>query len=451
MAQNFRKVFTVRDGIQVSGESLVVANNRVGIGTSTPQRQAEVVGELLVSGKLSNTGVVSFRNLELSGITTFYEFDDVTGYKGLGAGTTNPGTVIGIGTSYAGIQTGATMQVGFGITFFANSGRFEAIAFHGDGSTLSNVPVSGWTSTSEQPPALVAANTEDIYRLASVGIGTTIVTHRLTVKTGNFDGQDVKGDIFVDQHGQFGGIVTALSYRGDLSLMTGTAQTAGFARTAFGLQGDPTIGITTLTALGAATINGKVAINTSINHEIIGAGVSVTGIVTATAGFAGSITGDVTGNATGLRLEPDISVSDLFAKTVGVGTTNTGIAVTTNGGVLIDGFLDATGNTYSGVGTDNEPPNYHVFLRNKDDKDAATIGIGFGVGMGNTSGGAVVYEQQGNEGGNISVYTRNSTSARAQRRFTVGNEGNVGVGTSRPGKKLAVIGDTEYYLSLIHI
>ena len=143
MAQNFRKVFTVRDGIQVSGESLVVANNRVGIGTSTPQRQAEVVGELLVSGKLSNTGVVSFRNLELSGITTFYEFDDVTGYKGLGAGTTNPGTVIGIGTSYAGIQTGATMQVGFGITLFANSGRFEAVAFHGDGSTLSNVPISG--------------------------------------------------------------------------------------------------------------------------------------------------------------------------------------------------------------------------------------------------------------------------------------------------------------------
>ena len=65
--------------------------------------------------------------------------------------------------------------------------------------------------------------------------------------------------------------------------------------------------------------------------------------------------------------------------------------------------------------------------------------------MGNTSGGAVVYEQQGNEGGNISVYTRNSTSARAQRRFTVGNEGNVGVGTSRPGKKLSVIGDAEYF------
>ena len=445
MAQNFRKVFTVRDGIQVSGESLVVANNRVGIGTSTPSRQAEVVGELLVSGKLSNTGVVSFRNLELSGITTFYEFDDVTGYKGLGAGTTNPGTVIGIGTSYAGIQTGATMQVGFGITMFANSGRFEAVAFHGDGSTLSNVPISGWTSTSEQPPALVAANTEDIYRLCSVGIGTTIVTHRLTVKTGNFDGDDIKGDIFADQHGFFGGIVTATSYRGDLSLMSGIAQTAGFARTAFGLQGDPTIGITTLTALGAATINGKVAINTSVNHEIIGAGVSVTGIVTATAGFAGSITGDVTGNATGLRLDPDISVSNIFAKTVGIGTTNTGIAVTSNGGVLIDGLLDPTGNTYSGIATDNEPPNYHVFLRNKDDKDAATIGVGFGVGMGNTAGGALVYEQTGNEGGNISVYTRNSTSARAQRRFTVGQEGNVGVGTSRPGKPLSVIGDAEYY------
>jgi hypothetical protein len=445
MAQNFRKVFTVRDGIQVSGESLVVANNRVGIGTSTPSRQAEVVGELLVSGKLSNTGVVSFRNLELSGITTFYEFDDVTGYKGLGAGTTNPGTVIGIGTSYSGIQTGATMQVGFGITLFGNSGRFEAVAFHGDGSTLSNVPVSGWTSTSDNPPALVAANTEDIYRLASVGIGTTIVTHRLTVKTGNFDGQDIKGDIFVDQHGQFGGIVTALSYRGDLSLMSGIAQTAGFARTAFGLQGDPTIGITTLTALGDATINGKLSISTSVNHLIAGAGLSVTGIVTATAGFAGSVTGDVSGNATGLRLEPSVVLNNMFARTVGVGTTNTGIAVTTNGGVLIDGLLDPTGNTYSGITTDNEPPNYHVFLRNSDDKDAATIGIGFGVGMGNTSGGALVYEQEGNEGGNISVYTRNSTSARAQRRFTVGNGGNVGVGTSRPGKNLAVIGDAEYY------
>lgn len=451
MAQNFRKVFTVRDGIQVSGESLVVANNRVGIGTSTPSRQAEVVGELLVSGKLANTGVVSFRNLELAGITTFYEFDSETGYKGLGAGTTNPGTVIGIGTSYAGIQTGATMQIGFGLTFFADSGRLEAIAYHGDGSTLSNVPISGWTSTSEQPPALVAANTADIYRLASVGIGTTIVTHRLTVRTGNFDGRDIKGDIFVDQHGQFGGIVTASSYRGDLSLMSGIAQTAGFARTAFGLQGDPSIGITTLTALGAATINGKLSISTSVNHLITGAGISITGIVTATAGFAGSLTGDVTGDATGLRLEPSVVLNNMFARTVGVGSTNTGIAVTTNGGVLIDGLLDPTGNTYAGFSTDNEPPNYHLFLRNIDDKDAATIGMGFGVGMGNTAGAALVYEQTGNEGGNISVYTRNSTSARAQRRFTVGQEGNVGVGTSRPGKPLSLIGDAEYYGNAEHI
>ena len=445
MAQNFRKVFTVRDGIQVSGESLVVANNRVGIGTSTPSRQAEVVGELLVSGKLGNTGVVSFRNLELAGITTFYEFDSDTGYKGLGAGTTNPGTVIGIGTSYAGIQTGATMQIGYGITFFANTGRLEAVAYHGDGSTLSNVPISGWTSTSDQPPALVAANTADIYRLANVGIGTTIVTHRLTVKTGNFDGRDIKGNLWVDNDGYFGGIVTATSYRGDLSLMSGIAQTAGFARTAFGLQGDPTIGITTLTALGAATINGKVAINTSINHEITGAGISITGIVTSIAGFAGSLTGDVTGDATGLRLEPSVVLNNMFARTVGVGSTNTGIAVTTNGGVLIDGLLDPTGNTYGGISTVNEPPNYHLFLRNIDDKNAATIGMGFGVGMGDTAGAALVYEQTGNEGGNISVYTRNSTSARVQRRFTVGQEGNVGVGTSRPGKSLAVIGDAEIY------
>lgn len=445
MAQNFRKVFTVRDGIQVSGESLVVANNRVGIGTSTPSRQAEVVGELLVSGKLGNTGVVSFRNLELAGITTFYEFDSDTGYKGLGAGTTNPGTVIGIGTSYAGIQTGATMQVGYGITFFANTGRLEAVAYYGDGSTLSNVPISGWTSTSAPPPTLVSANTSDIYRLANVGIGTTVPTHRLTVKTGNFDGRDIKGNLWADNDGYFGGIVTATSYRGDLSLMSGIAQTAGFARTAFGLQGDPTIGITTLTALGAATINGKVAINTSINHEITGAGISITGIVTSIAGFAGSLTGDVTGDATGLRLEPSVVLNNMFARTVGVGSTNTGIAVTTNGGVLIDGLLDPTGNTYGGISTVNEPPNYHLFLRNIDDKNAATIGMGFGVGMGDTAGAALVYEQTGNEGGNISVYTRNSTSARAQRRFTVGQEGNVGVGTSRPGKSLAVMGDTEIY------
>jgi len=445
MANNYRKVFTVRDGIQVSGSSLVVANNNVGIGTSAPTKQAEVVGELLISGTLRNTGVVTFRNLEVSGITTFYEFDSKTGYKGLGAGTTNPGTVIGIGTSYAGIQTGATMQVGFGITLFANTGRLEAAAFYGDGSTLSNVPISGWTSTSEAPPSLVAANTTDIYRLANVGIGTTIVTHRLTVKTGNFDGRDIQGDIYIDRHAYFGGIVTASSYRGDISLASGIAQTAGFARTAFFLTNNPTIGITTLNALGAATIAGKLTLTSNRNHLITGAGISITGIVTSRDGFVGNITGTVTGNASGLYNNPDINVSRLYATTAGIGSTNTGIAATTNGAVLIDGRLDAYGNSYNNTWNNpNQTISHHLFLRNPNKKINGTIGLGFGVGLGTTAGGAFVYEQMNALGGDFAIRTRNTT-AKATEKFRVTQGGNVGIGSTRPGRRFSVIGNAEVY------
>ena len=93
------------------------------------------------------------------------------------------------------------------------------------------------------------------------------------------------------------GVVSATSFSGDGSSLTGVASTEN---------------IITGTA---ATFNNVVKVGTAITLD------ATSGIITAVNGFVGDLTGNVTGNATGLSGTPDITVRNV----TGVAATFTGV------------------------------------------------------------------------------------------------------------------------------
>ena len=100
---NIRKTFNFRDGVQVDDEVLVVTGDRVGVGTTSPDKSLDVRGNVQV------VGIITADNSIISGVGTFN-----------------------------------TIKVGTGITLDATSGVISATTFKGDGSTLSNLPTSQW-------------------------------------------------------------------------------------------------------------------------------------------------------------------------------------------------------------------------------------------------------------------------------------------------------------------
>ena len=64
---NIRKSFNFRNGVQVDDDNFIVnANGLVGIGTSIPTEFLDVYGTAKV------TGLVTARNLAVTGVSTFY-------------------------------------------------------------------------------------------------------------------------------------------------------------------------------------------------------------------------------------------------------------------------------------------------------------------------------------------------------------------------------------------
>ena len=263
---NIRKTFNFREGVKVDDSVLVVAGDRVGIGTDTPVTSLDVKGDARV------LGVGTFKNLEVAGISTFSD-----------------------------------VKIGSAITITSSSGIITATSFYGDGSTLTNIPTSKWIET-----------VSGIHTLGSVGVGTTNPQYNLQIG-GDPNELNANGVVINSSIGgiQASGIITANKFIGDGSQLTnipgssesansGYATTAGIATVAQGLTGTPDINVGELSAS-----NGDYS-----------------GIVTATS-FDGDLTGtaSVATVALGLQAGANSVTENVIAGvgsfgSVGIGTTN---------------------------------------------------------------------------------------------------------------------------------
>jgi hypothetical protein len=403
---NIRKTFNFRDGVQVDDDDLVVRGGQVGIGSTVPTERLDV------NGNIRSVGLVTSRNLFVTGISTTTE-----------------------------------LRVGNNISASASSGIITATAFYGNGATLSNLPTSQWVDID------VGLGFTSIYAAGNVGIATT--DPRSTFQVGanpNASGRGVgfnsTGDI------RASGVVTAYAF-------------AGFG--------------TNITNLNADNITNGTILNTvlpTIDNAKLPANISVSGIITATGGFIGSVTGNVTGNVTGtaqsassLTGTPNINVGVITATRIVTDTIEviqspigvTTIANTLNVGTGGTGFT-ATGAGLIGVGTAN--PTSEIQVR-KDgtttvevlsNTGEARISIGQSVGVGKSTGllrfgnTPKTFDIINNDTGNINLYLHAGPSGINTGRFdwvygqtntelmSLTYGGFLGIGITNPDETLHVVG-----------
>ena len=432
---NYNKSFNFRNGVQVDDDNFIVnANGLVGIGTSIPREFLDVHGTAKV------TGLVTARNLAVTGVSTFY----------------------------------SDVKVGSGITMYASTGIVSATAFYGSAVGLTSIyaiAVDGWY-----------VNTGNLSTTSKVGIGTTLPYYSLQVGqdpiTGNgFSVDSITGNV------KTSGIITAPSFVGNL-----TGNVLG------NVYGDiESIGVSTFATIKvgtAVTISGGIVNSNSFVGNItgninstgvstfatlqVGTGVTISGgIVTATS-FSGPLIGNVTGNVTGiastaLALPSSATIS---ITSVNSGFTSTGIATVTDT-LYVTGFPAKIG-----VGTVTAPEadievnktgisSIRVISNNNN---IASIGIGRSaeIRTGNTNTfysystrnsldiinsnaeNVNYYLDYGSAGigtGNFNwIYGQNPSNPLMS--LTYG--GNLGLGVTNPQSKLYVVG-TSYITGITTI
>jgi len=269
-----------------------------------------------------------------------------------------------------GVSTTTELRVGSNISASASSGVITATAFYGNGATLSNLPTSQWVDID------VGLGFTSIYAAGNVGVGTTDPRNTFQIganpnASGRGVGFNSTGDI------RASGVVTAYAFVG------------------FG---------TDITNLNADNITNGTILNTflpTISNAKLPSNISVSGVITATGGFVGTLTGSLTGiaqSASSLTGTPNINVGVITATRIITDTIEviqspvgvTTIANTLNVGTGGTGFT-ATNAGRIGVGTAN--PSSDVQVRKNgtttvevlSNTGEARISIGQSVGIGNSS------------------------------------------------------------------
>ena len=316
---NIRKQFNFRNGVQVDDDNLVVSpTGLVGIGTTIPTEILDVRGTAKVVGLVTANQIytpsLTAQNVTISNLV-------------LGD------SVIGGGVS---IRSGIVTASGTGV-----------VTYYGDGGRLLNLPTSQWLDVD------AGLGFTSIYAQGYVGVGTNDPRFLFQISGTNSTtlvgftsgvGFSSEGNILAT------GIVTAYKFVGIGSDLT----ELNASNIAYGTISNDRIPI---------LLNSKMPAN-----------ISVSGIITATGGFIGTVAGNVTGNLTGnvtgnvtgnltgtastalsLNGTPNIVVglvtsSDIIANNItGVGLAVTNIDVKTimaTGIVTSQGFHVGTGGTF---------------------------------------------------------------------------------------------------------
>ena len=279
--------------------------------------------------------------MAISNATRLSDFGSGIGTEGAVLQVDNTNDRLGIGHT----NPQAMLQVGTGVSVYGDSGIVSATTFYGDGSNLTgiavtsdlntnNIKVSGIStfgsgastfagavsitdntaSTSSATGALVVSGGVGIAGSLHVGenvsVGGTLtyedvtnvdVIGFVTARTGiQFGVAGAGGTILASGNAQFSGIVTAVSYQGDGSALTGIAATDTIAASSLTVSGVSTFSGNVKVGLGKSINIGSQADTVRIQERSVGVGTTTT---TGRDAGIGTATGTMIYNATSSQLQ----------------------------------------------------------------------------------------------------------------------------------------------------
>jgi len=332
---NYNKSFNFRNGVQVDEDDLIVRGSLVGIGTSVPRSELDVVGNVDVSG------LVTSRSLYVSGIATFTD-----------------------------------VRIGTGITIYGNAGIISA-TFYGDGSNLVNIPTSQWVDVNP------GSGVTSIYAIGNVGIATTSPTNTFQVGGRVEDGDSGVG---ISSAGNIraSGIVTASSFDGDGSALTAlnasqiTTGTISEDRlpenlNVTGIVTAATLEVTQINNTGIATISDLKLGQTNIS------GIATVGFLTASAGFVNNLTVGVA-TATIVKVNDYLDTCCItgLERLVVVGVATVGLISASDAhfsGVTTTGTLRATSGIITSLTISNDVTLNNATVTNLNVTGITTVGM----------------------------------------------------------------------------